>query len=790
MCSEIATMNIHLFLENQNIMKKISIFYLLFLLSHSLINDAKGAVYVCDSNADTDDNLIYTAGDGFNTLRKCIRLANGSAGLDTINFNLGGISPFIINVPSALPIITAAGGAVIIDGTTQPGWLSTPIVELDGTGNATNCITISTSNCIVKGLVIRNFMGGSSGYGISITSGANSNTIQGNYFGTDVTGTISRSNRRGIHIASSNNNTIGGSNAGEGNIISGSTNTGINLNGSSNNVVRGNYIGLDATGTSILQNGPHGLVINNSSTGNTIGGTNSGDGNIISGSANKGLFITGASANLVQGNFIGIDLTGTIDLGNTGYGISIDGTIAANNNTIGGTSAGAGNLISGNNSYGISIVGGTSGATGNLMQGNYIGTDVSGTLDLGNSLAGILINGANSNIIGGNVIGSGNIVSGNDSTGINLINADNNVIRGNYIGTDVNGAGTLGNTFDGILIQTNSNNNQIGDDSVTAGGNIITNNTQNGILITDAGSNLDLISRNLIYNNGAAFKPINLNALGNANYAAPNTLSATTTSVSGKAAVGDTIEVFRSVATSDPNCINAEVFLGSALTNGTNDWSLGGLSLSGQIVKVNARNNSSNNTSELVCITAPLPIELVAFNASPINNLSVLTEWTTATEINNDYYIVERSKDNKEWEYIGTLDAAGNSSTTLNYQLEDKTPYQGTSYYRLKQTDFNGDFKYYGPVPVRLEGIDIISLYPNPAIDHIDYSVVSSVEDNVSITLIDVLGRKIINESQEIKIGQNKLSINISGFPVGIYMLRLITDTEKYRTQKQCVVNE
>ena len=186
-----------------------------------------------------------------------------------------------------------------------------------------------------------------------------------------------------------------------------------------------------------------------------------------------------------------------------------------------------------------------------------------------------------------------------------------------------------------------------------------------------------------------------------------------------------------------------------------------------------------------------LPIELVNFTAVSVNNQTVLTEWKTASEVNSDYFTIERSKEGKDdgnWEYVGNVDGAGNSSTTLNYELEDKTPYKGTSYYRLKQTDFNGDFEYFGPVAVRLEGVDIINLYPNPATDHIDYSVASSLESNITITLVDVLGRKVMSETSNLQIGKNKLRLDISNYSQGMYMIQLKTELGNYRTQKQFIV--
>src|SRR5262249_34930932 len=153
-------------------------------------------------------------------------------------------------------------------------------------------------------------------------------------------------------------------------------------------------IGTDKDGTLDLGNGAAGLIIQGAAR-NTVGGTAAGAGNLISGN-NYGLLITesGAGFNLVQGNLIGTNATGASAIGNN-FGLSIQD---ASNNTVGGTVPGAGNVISGNLSYGIWL---REGATRIVVQGNFIGTNATGTADLGNSL-GLLIEGEN-NLIGGGI---------------------------------------------------------------------------------------------------------------------------------------------------------------------------------------------------------------------------------------------------------------------------------------------------------------------------------------------------------------------------------------------------
>ena len=246
--------------------------------------------------------------------------------------------------------------------------------------------------------------------------------MQGNYIGTDATGTVAMGNLGdGIFISSSDNTIIGGTTPGARNIISGNTGTGI-IDGSDGTLVQGNYIGTDVTGTIALGNGSAGIQIPGTNT--TIGGTTPGAGNIISANA-SGLYLQ-RGGNLVQGNYIGTDVTGTVPLGNT-TGVFIPGP----NNTIGGTTAGARNIISGN-SFGVVIQG--SGSTGNVVLGNYIGTDVTGTSALGNTSLGVVIfSSASNNSIGGAAAGAGNTIAFNGLDGVFVRSATGRVTTGNSI---------------------------------------------------------------------------------------------------------------------------------------------------------------------------------------------------------------------------------------------------------------------------------------------------------------------------------------------------------------------
>ncbi len=170
---------------------------------------------------------------------------------------------------------------------------------------------------------------------------------------------------------------------------------GIDL-GAGGDTILGNFIGTDVTGKVALGNGVSGLGV--FSSNNTIGGTSPSDRNLISGNGLDGIDFTNgaATANLVEGDFIGTDVTGSHKLGNARHGVVISsvtdsGSPSGSYNTIGGSVSGAGNLISGNGDYGVVVFGPYGGATGNVLQGNLIGTDASGELNLGNTGDGIVI---------------------------------------------------------------------------------------------------------------------------------------------------------------------------------------------------------------------------------------------------------------------------------------------------------------------------------------------------------------------------------------------------------------
>lgn len=311
--------------------------------------------------------------------------------------------------------------------------------------------------------------------------------ITGNYIGTDRTalgqrtpgeGTLGNT-AGGILIEGSREILIGGTTAGAGNVIAGNGGAGILIRRSnaSEVQVQGNSIGVGQDGIGALPNAAGGIVIEASSAVQ-IGGSEATARNVIAGNGGVGILIRGNASDVqVQGNYIGTDRTGTTALGNQGGGILLQGTRDVQ---IGGTTAANRNVIAGNNGAGIAISG--SSATRNLVQGNYIGTDASGTLEVGNSDSGIVIE-APRNQIGGADAAARNVIAGNGSSGIRIVGsaATGNVVQGNYIGTDRDGLFALSNGQDGIAL-ADAPRNQIGGTAAGAG-NLIAGNRRHGITI-------------------------------------------------------------------------------------------------------------------------------------------------------------------------------------------------------------------------------------------------------------------------------------------------------------------
>jgi uncharacterized repeat protein (TIGR01451 family) len=322
--------------------------------SNSGNNSSSASVNVTSSGLFVTTN----ADSGVGSLRQALINANNGAVCPapcTIGFNLPG-GQLTIAPPTALPAVTAA--SVTIDATTQPGYSSAPLVTLDGSSNPNPSagLQLSGGNDTVKGLSIVTFQGPA-----ILIDTANSDTISANYLGLHTDGSTAGQNAGDGVLITTANNTIGGTTTAARNVISGNFGSGVVIKGVSGNAVRGNYIGLNAAGTSNVANQTDGIQIINGASFNTIGGTTAAERNVISGNNNSGVYIsTGSSncaGNTISGNYIGTDAAGTASIGNTvgvylGTNVSsssiTNNTIVSNTKGISFDGPGIGNAVLGN----------------------------------------------------------------------------------------------------------------------------------------------------------------------------------------------------------------------------------------------------------------------------------------------------------------------------------------------------------------------------------------------------------------------------------------------------------
>ncbi|MCB1865825.1 MAG: hypothetical protein KDG50_10365 [Chromatiales bacterium] len=501
-------------------------------------------------------SVINTLDAGAGSLRQAITDANGAAGPHTISFAIPGAGPHTINLATALPGITSddvtidgytqagasantlavgndadirviiscdagPGGAVdgfvllgdraVIRGFSivncrgamfVPGPLS-PVPPGGGgsghtiAGNFMGVLPDGSAMASQRGItgdamastmvggptpadrnVISNGSGGTTtGYGIRINLGGTGNTIQNNYIGLDPTGTLNHGNGGfGVELAgaASTGNMI------LGNVIGGNE-EGVRVNAPSS-TISDNYIGTNATGTAAVGNDTEGVHIR------TPTGMSLVSGNLISGNGARGVIINqGSSDNIIRSNRIGTNAAGTAAIPNVG-GVNI---VWGSNNLIGG--APNGNLISGNTQIGVRVAAGNNPSSGNMVLANLIGTDITGTVAIGNGTNGVMLaaNGSaalSSTTVGGAGVGEANIISGNSVgvlvTGPNTV-GNGNTVTNNIIGADLAGTGAIPNGT-GIRFEN--------DGGVVVASNRILYNSTAGVTLTGTTSSFEATS--------------------------------------------------------------------------------------------------------------------------------------------------------------------------------------------------------------------------------------------------------------------------------------------------------
>ncbi len=464
------------------------------------------AVFVVNSTANTPDSgevpaVCDTAlrpskdppipASGICTLNAAVTSANVNPGFDTIRFDIPGTGVPTIAPPGSFNFFVY--DPVLIDGRTQPGGT----VELRGIQINLSTLIIASSN----GSTIRGLTFNQSGIGVS----SDNNSIVGNTFGLTPSGGASAPFDGSAIAVTGNNNIIGGMSASERNVIA-NYGGGISVNrftGSeiSGNIIRGNYVGINSTGSVAQPMTEDGIAVRFAS--NTLIERN------VVAASKFGISVSGntATGNVVTGNFVGTNVDGTVtdpdgqagnsdDFGN-GKGIIVNdapGVLITNNVIAGSTGKGT--------DLGFGIHFSNPNAAGAIVKGNKIGVNATGTARLGNKSDGIFIERVSNITIGGTSETDRNIISGNGGDGVTTFGsatnpASNHVILGNYIGVDATGELDFGNKFRGVHLDSISANNIVGGDAPGAR-NVISGNDSDGVIIALAGAENNVVKGNYI----------------------------------------------------------------------------------------------------------------------------------------------------------------------------------------------------------------------------------------------------------------------------------------------------
>ena len=638
-------------------------------------------------------------------------------------------------------------------------------------------------------------------------------TIQGNFIGTNVTGTAAIGNGgNGISgYNNSSNHLIGGNAAAARNIISANNVDGIHYDGNAaacNDLsIKNNYIGTNESGTgpaNTFGNGNCGVLVTNNCLRLIIGGSTVAERNIISGNGRLwpgtasngiGIFLFTCPGAQITGNYVGLAVDGSTALGNSENGILV---YYSNNVIIGGNTAALRNLVSSNGKQGIILQGdpGTQ-LTGALVIGNYIGTDYTGTLVRGNGQSGIICIFASNCFLGRANAGEGNIISNNFEDGIHLVGGSDNIIYNNLIGVALNGTTAMGNRSGGIFIQgvaggTNGSNNIVGGLGVLQPNTIaystgtgvnpdLGNGFGIGVAHNEQGINNTFIGNKIFCNAGLGID-LNFagsfggsaNGLGNGGKTAPAITGVTTTSTTGTGTPGETIHVY-----SNETCTTCqgEIYLGTTTVTGTGTWTLTHATVTAPYNNSATATNGTLGTSQFTCNFA-LPVELIFFKAKAEGEVALLT-WATALEKDNAAFVIERSQDGKHFEAIGNKAGQGTTQQVTNYEFTDEHPYSGITYYRLKQVDFDGTQTYTPIQSVYFNSSEDFFLFPNPATDALN--VVLNSDEAYDIHVYSNLGVEVqhLNTTKN----NNTYTIHLEGIASGSYILELRSTTKQVTKQ-------
>lgn len=678
-----------------------------------------------------------------------------------------------------------------------------------------------------------NVISGNRESGIAILgSTATANTIKGNYIGTNITADDTIPNGNGILISGSFANTIGGSVVGERNIISGNRLAGIAFaySGTRNNIIKGNYIGVGANGSKILSNYT-GIYLKSNSNSNIIGGSASGDRNVISGNIEMALCIESSDSNVIKGNYIGPDATGlqAIRLPNDSL-IQANGLYFNSNskhNIAGGYNAGDRNVISGNRVYGHDIYGNSS---YNYTIGNYIGVDATGNTAMPNATGVCVDGGSNHNPF------INNVLSGNRAYGIFIVTtgSDSNSLAGNFIGTNASGTASVPNQS-GILLGGGTKYNIIGGVN-TVDKNIISGNTFDGVLLADTGTMYNQIIGNNIGTDITGNNPlpndvgIGITTKSGNNIVNKNLISANTTygMVIYEHSNWNTITNNRIGVNLDTTIALANGNAGIVVTTGSSHNQIGGIGLGNIIanhdtagVVINDSDCRWNKISEnSIYNNQILDIDLFPYGVNandandadngandlmnyPVITSAVYVSGIGTTQINGTLDFVNptnvkveifKSNNNNILQHGGATEFIGstlvNQNGTWSYSTNKLSSSDDIT---VTATDTMGNTSEFSAVQPLLLGVESISksidcsIYPMPVNNIFTITYTFDKSSNLFVSIYSIEGKKVSDLTPQSALqGENRMTFNIEKLHLnkGIYFVKMADDNGVIKTFK------
>jgi len=678
-----------------------------------------------------------------------------------------------------------------------------------------------------------NIISGNRESGIAILgSTATANTIKGNYIGTNITADDTIPNGNGILVSGSFANTIGGSVVGERNIISGNRLAGIAFaySGTRNNIIKGNYIGVGANGSKILSNYT-GIYLKSNSNSNIIGGSASGDRNVISGNIEMALCIESSDSNVIKGNYIGPDATGlqAIRLPNDSL-IQANGLYFNSNskhNIAGGYNAGDRNVISGNRVYGHDIYGNSS---YNYTIGNYIGVDATGNTAMPNATGVCVDGGSNHNPF------INNVLSGNRAYGIFIVTtgSDSNSLAGNFIGTNASGTASVPNQS-GILLGGGTKYNIIGGAN-TVDKNIISGNTFDGVLLADTGTMYNQIIGNHIGTDITGNNPlpndvgIGITTKSGNNIVNKNLISANTTygMVIYEHSNWNTITNNRIGVNLDTTIALANGNAGIVVTTGSSHNQIGGIGLGNIIanhdtagVVINNPDCRWNKISEnSIYNNQILDIDLFPYgvNANDANDAdngandlmnypsitsAVYVSGFGTTQINGTLDFVNptnvkveifKSNNNNILQHGGATEFIGSTLVNQNGTWSFSTNKLSSSDdITVTATDTMGNTSEFSAIQPIILGIESVSkstdcsIYPMPVNNTFTITYTFDKSSKLFVSIYSIDGKKVSDlYNQSALQGGNKMTFNIEKLHLnkGIYFVKMADDNGVIKTFK------